>query len=365
MATTWSQWYKINDKALRCGFSIRRYRTVNGKTKWERVPAHKYKKLSADEVDTLIRQMNATHEVKMREHVERFNFDHAYVNARSIAKFGEYLSSRINDQNHITSTLSFLSDYVFSFFINEKKIPDPSLWHTASVEWGEWLLKKKLNPTTVIKIVNTANRFTSFLQEYVYTDMPSVRKLSPIGRNKIRLLKAKAKAQPRFMDDESWNKCLEWFKINDPSVLPNVLLCEAYGLRLSESQGLDKSKFYKEYVIIDEQGDRIKFGKFVKRKTKTIDARKVPHWNVDPKTAWEWVKDIKPIHPDTLNRRVNAGLHALGFTSHDMRRRFVTKALRKYQPRDVQAACGHRNIMTTMGYAQDDRHLSDELADLD
>lgn len=48
---------------------------------------------------------------------------------------------------------------------------------------------------------------------------------------------------------------------------------------------------------------------------------------------------------------------ALGYTYdfHDLRHSFITRAIREKNSRDVQLAAGHKHLMTTMGYAHDDR----------
>lgn len=361
----YSKWYKVPDNSNARGFAVRRYLKVDGKTKWQRYPAKKLKGMTDDEVSTLINQLNATHSSIIAARDERFNYTLAFINQHSLTRFESFLASQSNDPAHVRAMLSYLNDHVFAFFIQHKKITDPWQWHLASVEWGNWLIAKGLGPRTIKQIVAVANRFTNFLQEKVYTEMPLARKLEPIGRTKLKRMLLNYPSAGKFIDDDAWKKCVDWFKRNDPDVLPNLLLSEWYGLRLSESQGLSKSKFFNSYLLISEQGDKLSLNKIVLKPTKTSDTRKVPHWNVDPKKAWEQVKLIKVMHPDTLNRRINEGLRVFGFGSHDMRRRFITKALRKYNPREVQQAAGHKSIMTTMGYAQDDRQMQDQMMDLD
>ncbi len=364
-ATSWSQWYKVPDKSNSRGFAIRRYRIANGKTQWERYPAKEYKELSGDEVDSLINRLNASHHVRIKERDEQFNYNLAYINHKSITKFEEYLASQANDVNHVRSMMMYLNNYGLRYFINIKKINDPAQWHKVSTEWGQWLLTQDIKSATIKKVIGTVNRFTNYLQEQIYTEMPAARKLMPLGKNKLKKLAVEETEETEFLNDDVWKKIVSWFKINDPDVLPNILLCEWYGLRLSESQGLDKTKFFKPYLLVNEQGDRIKLGKLLKKPVKTIDTRKVPHWNVDAHKAWEQVKLVLAMHPDTLNRRVNSGLHNFGHTSHDMRHRFITKSLRTKNVRDVQLAAGHKNIMTTMAYAEDDREMQDQMLELE
>jgi len=51
----------------------------------------------------------------------------------------------------------------------------------------------------------------------------------------------------------------------------------------------------------------------------------------------------------------------LSFQFHDLRRSFITKAVRVHNIVDVQRAAGHYDIKTTMVYVQDDRKMDDEL----
>lgn len=149
----------------------------------------------------------------------------------------------------------------------------------------------------------------------------------------------------------------------DASLLPNVKLCYAFGLRINESLGFSRMKLLKESLLVDEQGAGVKDGKLITRKVKT-NARKVPYWNMDAKEAWALIQQIVPMHPNTLNKKVNKILTKLGHSSHDFRRTLITNAHRKHHWKDVQRAAGHTTHQMTMKYDQDDRQFSTELADL-
>jgi integrase len=362
LSETWSKWYKVQSSV---GVMIRRYKRVNGKTLWQRLPAKQYKNKSEQELDSLLNQLNASHATTQRLRDEHFNYKLAYINEKSINKFEEFLLTQANSRHHVQALLSYLDTYGFKYFIQTKQINDPAQWYLAESNWGQWLIAQGLAANTIKQIVAVVNRYLEFIQRKVYTDMPAVRRLEPIGRNKLKRMQLDTGKKTAFITDATWQKIVDWFKRNDPEALPNVLLAEAYGLRLAESQGLDKTKFFHAYLLVNEQGERILHGSIKRAPIKTNDERKVPHWNVDARKAWEWVKQVKPMHPDTLNRRVNAGFAVFGHGSHDMRRRFITKALRQHSPRDVQAAAGHKNIVTTMQYAQDDRELQDKMMDLE
>lgn len=83
---------------------------------------------------------------------------------------------------------------------------------------------------------------------------------------------------------------------------------------------------------------------------------------MDAKEAWVLIQQIVPMHPNTLNKKVNKILKKLGHSSHDFRRTLIiTNAHRKLHWKDVQQAAGpmpHQMMM--LKYDQDDRQFSTE-----
>lgn len=363
--TDFSKWYIVGDGER---IRVRRYRTVDSKTTWESYPSNLYKHLDADELQALVTRLNVSYELDRAAAADRYKFDHSYINIRSMAAFERQLNKNITDKSKQGHVLHLLNTYVFDFFIIQKKQPDPARWHLLENEWGDWLLDTDLSPSSIRLVVSTANRFNKFLTEKVYPDMAAPRKLEPIGKLKLdKINSERAKeAPPRFIKPDTYDKIIKTAKVKCPDVLPNMLLARAFGLRISETLGLTKDKFLKDNLLIDEQGDSYNGTELIRRAAKTNE-RRVPYWNMTAKEAWALVKTIKPMHPDTLIKKVNEHLEPYNHTSHDFRHTFITTALRlkNVHWKDVQKAAGHTDVRTTMSYDQDDRDLSDEKADLD
>lgn len=358
----WSRWYLVTESGLP---RIKRYRRQGGAVKWQRYPASKYKTMSISEVETLLNQLNASFEVDRAAAESRYNFHHTYVNSTALERFERHVrkNSRIEDE-HGPATVNLLNQHVFEFFIVQKNIPDPSRWHRVETEWGKWLQAKELSAGTIKRIVNTANRFAKFLVDKVYPTMDTPRKLEPVGRVVLSDMLKKSDDKSKYIKPETFDKICKWTAANRPDVLPNIILCYQFGLRISETQGLTKNKLLKNSLLIDEQGDYVLNGEIVRKTVKT-DSRRVPYWKINAKETWKMIQQIEVMHPDTLIKRVNKCLKKFGHTSHDFRRTFITDALRNHHWKDVQKAVGHTDVRTTLGYDQDDRNLSDELADLE
>jgi hypothetical protein len=369
----WSKWYLLPDGKDTGGRTIRRikrYRRVREqgsiRTLWERYPIKHYRGMSTTEVESLLRRLNATKEAQRKLAAERYNFDHAYVNQISVAKFEKHLGKRIKVDGYKKNVIQMLNTYVFKFFIIDKKLPDPSLWHQKEDEWGDFLLASGLGGKTIRMVIATANRFNNFLVRSVYPEMATPRRLEPIGKV---LLDELGEEPGKFITPEIYEKILEDAEKKAPDVLPNIKLCYAFGFRIGETLGLTKDKFLKSHILVDEQGNRVIIAKdgtktVSRRKAKTFE-RKVPYWNMTAREAWALVQQLKPMHPKTLINRVNDLLRPFGHKSHDFRRTFITNAFRKVHWKDIMRAAGHRDVRTTMKYDLDDRGLSEEKADLD
>jgi integrase len=364
-SNSWSKWYLVRDGGKP---KIRRYKRVDGKTVWDRYPSQNYAGFDNEQIESLMRRLNASFEIDRKAAVERYVFDHTYVNPISLAKFEAHLRKHITEEEGVLRVLQRLNDYVFEFFILQCKLPDPSRWHLKEDEWGEFLLSLDLSASTIRFIIATANRFNRFLVQKMYADMATPRKLDPIGPNLLNEIsekKAKSSShKTKLISDIVFGKIIETAKRKHPEVIPNIMLCKAFGFRISETLGLGKEKLLKDSVVVNEQGFRVLNGEIVRKTVKTFP-RRVPYWNMTAKEAWGWVQQIQPMHPKTLMDKVNQCLAPYGHTSHDFRRTFITNSFRKAHWKDVMKAAGHVDVRTTMGYDQDDRNLSEELADLD
>jgi integrase len=93
---------------------------------------------------------------------------------------------------------------------------------------------------------------------------------------------------------------------------------------------------------------------------KTIDTRQSEYWNIGPATTYKLIKEMKLFNPDSLTSMFDKEMKRLwfAFQFHDLRRSFITNALRRKHYRDVQLTVGHKQIKTTERYAQDDRDFN-------
>jgi integrase len=369
---SWSKWYLLNDRSNANGFVIKRYRKKpNGKTAWESLPRGEYKNLDASGVEALLRRKNASLEIERLEAESRYNFDHAYINVRAKERFAAYIQSRANDQNHVTTMLGYLDQHVFQFFVLIKKQPDPRTWHKYEQDWGAWLVsKQKLSASTIKQVVQVCNRFTKFLSTRIYPEKLAVVALEPLGRKKLVAMKESSEEHHRykFISHKRFEEICQALALQNCQVLPAIILAYHFGLRISETYGLDQKSFYAEHLLVSRQLKSFTDSKIRLGPLKTLDHRKVPYWFMTPQRAYQKVKALKPMGPYTLNKAVNEALEPFGHMSHDLRRSFITRALRLYHHRDVQMAVGHRDIRTTLFYAQDDRSFANKqlsLVDLD
>lgn len=360
----WSRWYLIKDGTR---LRIRRCKYEQGKTIWERYPFKDYAAMRPTEVEALVRRLNASYEVERREAEERYNFNHTYVNEMALKKFERYLERNITEPSVLKTTMTRLHTHVLEFFILQCKLPDPAQWHRKEDEWREWLLEKNVSSSVLRKTVQIANKFTKYLSTRLYPEMTRPHVLEPFGRRLLEKVAHERRGRPRtkFIKPATWEEILKYAMEYYPVVVPNMRLCMAFGLRISETMGLTKDKFLRDCLIIDEQWASLKNGKILRKKVKTF-SRRVPYWNMTAREAWEVAQMIKPMHKNTLVNAVNECLTKFGHRSHDFRRTFITNSFRSAPHwKDVMKAAGHQDVRTTLGYDQDDRDLSEEKADLD
>lgn len=376
----WSKWYLLPEGKNSTGepiLRIKRYRVVteNGKekTKWQRYPAQNYVDLPKDEVDALLRRINASHEIDRKNAEDRYNFAHTYINEISKEKFRRQLDKKSRDEGHKGHVMQILNEYVLEFFVIQCNVPDPSRWHLKEDDWKEFLLMHDFTAGYLKRIVGTANRFNNFLVSKVYPEMATPRKLEPFGKVEFDDMEKQRKGETnrtKYIKPEVYEKILKAAKDDDPEVLPHMVLAKHFGFRIGETQGLTKDKFYEDDVLCDEQGDKVVFDtgkKSVSRKKVKTDARNIPYWFMGYQEAWELVKQVNktPMHPDQLIKRVNEVMDRFGHSSHDFRRTFITDSFRKgHHWKDVMKAAGHKDVRTTMIYNQDDRGQSKKKANL-
>jgi integrase len=250
--------------------------------------------------------------------------------------------------------MNYLRKYTFEYFVLTKKQPDPKHWPRLQNDWGVWLIDdQKLGHSSILQIIFNANRFLRFLREVAYPGEVENIKLTPISRNKLKLLKANSvDDRYKFITAEKYEKIEKAFKADHKHLLPVLRLCYHFGLRISETLGLRQDDVYEDTLSIQRQGKSFSAGKVSTKQLKSLEKREVPYWFASPDDAYEWISSMPMLNPTTLNRKMNAALKSFKHESHDLRRSFITRALRQQHWRDVMRAAGHKDIETTLRYDQ-------------
>lgn len=351
-------------------YSIRRQITLpGGERKQPRYPKAKYAHLgSLEELDQFVNKLNYRQDQKKKLELE---IRSSFIPQVLLDEFRELLRLEIPTQRDYRYQYKrCFQAYFLRFFIHQLNVLDPNEWAKHQSQWGAALLHQSahkifdraMSKKTLIKVVQVANRFMSFLHARIPTEYPAV-KFKPFSKGTLRAYSAQLKLnadepEGRYIPPHDW-ATIE--KALPGNIRPFVLLAYHYGLRRAESLGfVGMESVKKGYLKISQQMVK----KAVYGPLKDRDARDTPHWLGSPAEAYKWISeglDLK-MHPDTLGQRFAKLMVKLKlpYEMHDLRRTFITRALRVAAPRDVQLAVGHASIMTTMAYAQDDRDLSNE-----
>lgn len=351
-----TSWFKWSVSIHKNGFKrIRRYRLVNGKKVWESYPHEKFKDYSDDEIKTLINRLNATRMIEERKAAVRYDFDFSYINKKTIEGFEASLRNRTDSRDHIVNLMGALRNYTLKFFIHSLKVPDPNHWLRHEDQYSAFLLKQKKSVSHLKMIVQVTNRFLKYLHRTHPNEIAMVI-LDPLSKVKVRALIASSiNDREKYIHEDHFFKIIKGI---DKSILPAVQLAYYFGLRVSEVLGLAIDDIYEDCLDIKRQLTHLKpfrkTGPLKNRKTRSI-----LYWFANAEDVYQWVMKLPTMHPDTLSDKFKEEMHKLKlpYQFHDLRRTFITNALRKYHPRDVQLSVGHSDLRTTMAYAQDDRLL--------
>lgn len=354
----YSQWYLIKEKNTG-GIAVKRYFKIDRKTKWERFPKEKYKHLSLPEVEALVYRLNTAKRIEERDALERYNFDHSFVKTTILESFELMLMNSASDRNHVTTLVNYLTKYMLDFFINKKKLPHPNYWLKHEDAWGAWLLRQNLSPSTLKKIVQISNRFMKFLAKKYVGEVNSV-VYEPFSRRKLQDIQARrpSLSRKKLIDDNDFEAIIKQCR---DDLVPYIKLANFFGLRVAEIFGLSEDGVYKDFLSVERQVVTVE-PRAVYGPLKNKQRRRVPYWFSSPKEAYELIGQLKKLHPNTVSDYFGSEMRRLKmpYEFHDLRRTFITKALRSYHWRDVQLAAGHYDIKTTMQYAQDDREMNNE-----
>lgn len=364
----WSKWYIQTS-------GIRRYQIVAGKHVWERLPKAKYRHCKTkEELQKFVERINHRYEVDLEKAKAAYEFRHRFISQDHMDEFETLLKSEIPNKNVAVSAYTYLRRNCLHWFINQKGLPDPINWKEHEITWGLALLGKlegkasqfnvfesKVHPDTISKHIQVMNRFLRFLHKKLPNDVPSIT-LEPISKANFSLYRAEYKQDGNragaYITDADW-KVIE--KEIDPTIKPFVQLGYYYGLRQSECLGVQLDDLFEDCLDVERQLVAFKDGKPKYGPVKNRLKRQVPHWFIEPKFTFEFIRDVpKLMHPDTFGDRFKEEMVRLKFKYrlHDLRRTFITRAFRASKnPRDIMLAAGHSDLDTTMRYAQDDRNL--------
>lgn len=364
------------------GYSIRRRVTLpDGKVLQPRYPAKLYKGISDRlELEQLVNRLNHRNDAQKKKNIE---YRTSFIPNEVMEAFREHLKINIpNEKGFRYAFNTLLKSYFLGFFIGRLKIYDPQEWPKHQEKWAASLLTKSEDPDhnvfgtmvasekTIRHVVQVANRFMAFLKQKMPNDYPLI-VFEPLSAGALKAHSAELELKReeeigRFITDADWKTIDE--ALGKTKIGPYVRLMYYYGLRRAESLGFDSMTAVKKgFLDVEKQVKAFTDGQPVYSALKDREKRRTPHWFCKPIDAYKFIEAglYTKCHPDTLSEKWDQLMDKLklNYKMHDLRRTFITKALRTQVPRDVQLAVGHSSLVTTMGYAQDDRSLEEEVFD--
>ncbi|CAM6005997.1 unnamed protein product [Sphagnum balticum] len=367
--TAFGIWYPVKEKY---GLRIRRRAALpDGGHKYERLDRKTYAHIAPTYEAILAHCDRLNYGANMAKK-RKVEIESAFLPPHILDGFQTELLAAIPDKGFANYLFNrALKEYFLDFFVNHLRLPDPKVWSQHQTEWGQALLSKgpyKIfdSPTsvrTITLVVQTANRFMKYLHQQM-PNLYSLIQFQPISRAVLKLYASNLKSEPpgQFITDPDW---LELQKHLTRDIKPFIDLMYFYGLRRAESLGFASTDAVrKTYLSVEQQLVAVipdpKYSPLKNR-----EKRKTPHWFIDAAGGYKLVLQSLEykMHPDTLSDKWDKVMKSLGmdYRLHDLRRTFITRALRTQNPRDVQLAVGHSDLRTTMGYAQDDRDMGDEI----
>lgn len=343
-------------------------------TAGKRYPREKYKNMSQREIEDLVIRLNGKDPAEVRAK-QSVDFKHAFISPALMDDYFIFLKSQIPKEKEAITLLNYLKNYALNFFIVSLGLPNPTDWHRKQHVWALYLQNRdeglkpefrffgtRLMSSKVIRYtVAELNRFMAYLHNQRPEEVIPL-KFSPMSRamyktqDEMRKMKGLAR-QSLYIKPADW-KTIEKALPRYPHLKSPVLLAYYYGSRRDETLGLQPDDVKRGHLSIERQvGDQI---------LKDKEARRVPHWFTDPKTARALIEQLPSIHPDTVSTLFSQMVSDLGLPGYvfkDLRRTFATNAVkRKIDPEDLRLAMGHASIETTYSYyVADSRELADEI----
>lgn len=283
----------------------------------------------------------------------------AFIPIIYLEEFKERIEAEVPNTKDANYLQRLLHSRCLDVFVNQYRLPDPASWAENQTKWAGYLINSGLSAKSIRSIVQISNRFLEFLHQKNPREIPYI-KLKPISKARFKEIDASRKldadAHPGlYIKDADY----ALIQKASPDILPHIELMYHYGLRRAESLAVRPGDVREGYLSVERQLR----SKGIIAPLKGRSSRKTPHWMCTPEQTYEWAQavSIKQLHPDTLYTKWTRLMLELSlpYQLHDLRRTFVTQALDKRVPKDVQLAVGHTSIMTTMKYLRDNRELKD------
>lgn len=371
-----NDWYITQEDDF---YSIRRAYKLKGKRKYQRFPRNKYSHIQEySALKDFVIRLNGKN--PNAERIKgKLEFRHAFINEPLMDSYLVYLRTQIPNQKDASTMFNYLRHYALGFFIEKMGISNPLLWHKNQHIWSKYLLNKdhdledelrifekdRIVSSKVLKyIVNEMNRFCKFLHNQK-PDIPALT-FEPLSKAALKDHKARReiagiKHVSRYIPNSHWIKIEEALS-NTPWKNP-ILLAYHYGLRRNEALGLEVTNVKKSCILLTKQFDKIVNNQITYKPLKSRNSRMIPHWLISPTLTFSLIQEMNVhYHPDTLRSKFSRLCETLGlpaYTLHDLRRTFITNAVRKgIEPEELRLAVGHANAETTYQYyVMDSREL--------
>lgn len=370
-------------------YLIRRQVTLpDGERVFPRLPKSQYGHLNTkEELEQFVNRLNHRENERVKRAIE---IRTSFIPTSLLEEFRAQLQAEIpneKDFRYLYNTV--FKAYFLNYFISSIKVLDPNEWYRNQSRWGLALMGKaddddhnvfkdekgktvSRSIKTINQVVQIANRFMAFL----HMKNPEEYKkwaFEPVTKGARKEYEAKFQLKNKGDDIDGKGRYIPekiWKKIDKElpdDIGPFIRLMYYYGLRRSESLGFDNTDYVKKgYLRVTQQitgyrNEEARYGPLKDR-----EKRETPHWFCKPDKAYELIEAglNRKMHADTLYEKWTKFMKRkdikMDWDLHDIRRTFITNALRLQNPRDVQLAVGHASLSTTMGYAQDDRDQSDE-----
>jgi hypothetical protein len=373
-------------------YCIRRMVILEGKRKSERYPAKKYKQFKDNfkELEKFVCRLNAK-DYEAIKAKELFKLKHAFIDTEFLIRYrDDYLKVNIASEKDAKTLFNYLYKYCLEFFVEKLNLKNPDDWIQKEHIWNKYLLNvaddldedkrilesgKVLSGKVLKQIVVEGNRFLKYLHKTRPSEIPPL-KFDKFSTSVIKNHESKRKGEDeafnsKYIDDERWGKLVKFLESENDDIRFFVYIAKEYGLRRNEVLSLKVEDVKKGNLHLKRQYlSSNKNGPLKNRKH-----RRIPHWFSTPEKLYSYIQKNKDkiVHPDTLSKKfaeacvkanINIKEHDLtyNFTFHDLRRTFITNAVRKKVAKEeLRLAAGHSSLNVTYRYyVMDSRKMDNE-----